>query len=183
MKILNDLIQQAQSSFKSDIFFMDHSPHWGSASPDYRTELRKCLSKYFQIHYPDQVNLTLTDLKKLPVTDRLFISISHCPEFGCFVISSKPVGLDVERLDRLKKEIIQRVCTEKELSEAPEPQLLWSAKEAVFKCSHLYKVLSDAKIDQWQTSQNETFQFSNANQLGWIKKSFTHMAALVVKNS
>lgn len=183
MKLLNDLIQQAHNSFKDESFFVDQSAHWGSSTSDYRTELRRSLKKYFQIYYPDQVNSTLTDLKKLPVTERFFISISHCPEFGCFVVSSKPVGLDVERLDRLKKEIIERVCTEKELADAPEPQLLWSAKEAVFKCSHVYKVLSDAKIDQWIPSQNETFQFSNANQLGWIKKSSTHMAALVVKNS
>lgn len=183
MILLTDLIKLAENKFKGETFFVDHSPHWGSSSPDYRTELRRSLSKYFQIHYPDQVNSTLTDLKKLPATEKYFISISHCPEFGCFVVSSKPVGLDVERLDRLKREIIERVCTEKELAAAPEPQLLWSAKEAVFKCSHLYKVLSDAKIDQWQASQNEMFQFSNSNQLGWIKKSSTHMAALVVKNS
>ncbi len=183
MNLLDDLIKQAKSQFPDHTFFIDQSTHWGSSSPDYRTELRRSLNKYFQVYHPDQVNPTLTDLKKLPVTEKFFISISHCPEFGGFVICTKPVGFDVERLDRLKKEIIERVCSEKELADAPEPQLLWSAKEAVFKCSHLYKVLSDAKIDQWQTSQNDMFQFSNGNQLGWIKKSSTHMAALVFKNN
>lgn len=67
-------------------------------------------------------------------------NISHSGEYVVCVISDKPVGIDIQKIDEYKLDVAKRVCNEKELLEienssdrASEFTKLWTQKEAVLK--------------------------------------------------
>lgn len=115
--------------------------------------------------------------------NHLFVSISHCKDLGVYVISSRPIGVDIEITSRLKKEVVQRVSTSTEMILTDEPQLLWPAKEALFKCESRFQVISEIKLDTWKKSQNQTHEFLSSNQIGWVQTFKTHTVAIAVKNN
>lgn len=79
----------------------------------------------------------------------LHISISHSHSKVACAVSAEPVGIDIERMDPIKLQLLRHVCTPEEkvyvLAGAPEdgfcedPAVLqrfyeiWTAKEAYFK--------------------------------------------------
>ncbi len=83
------------------------------------------------------------------------ISISHCEGFGAFVFvfeKNLSIGWDLEKKNRITEKIVGRISSEKELKSSPSPPLLWTAKEAVFKCfsnSQSFLLLSDGLISHW----------------------------------
>lgn len=70
-----------------------------------------------------------------PYSPKFSVSISHSPVGGGFAVVPKPfqVGLDIEDEARLTERIVDRVCLEGEMSDAPDWRHLFTAKEAVFK--------------------------------------------------
>ncbi len=75
-------------------------------------------------------------------------SISHCRDFCGTAVARKgrilSVGLDVERPGPLEEKIVKRICTQTELSRLDETvmsrndwaKLIFSAKEATYKCTY-----------------------------------------------
>lgn len=101
----------------------------------------------------------LLDLNNHPKTKDWNFSISHSDKIGGYVQSDQILGMDIERSERVQRRIIQRVSNEKEMAEAPGPDYLWTAKEAVFKALSL-EVMSQAVVCQWQPcSFDNTFKF------------------------
>ena len=104
-------------------------------------------------------NDSLLDLNKRPKTKDWNFSISHSDKVGGYIQSDQVLGMDIERSERVQRRIIQRVSSEKEMAEAPGPDYLWTAKEAVFKALSL-EVMSQAVVGQWlPTSFENTFKF------------------------
>lgn len=105
-------------------------------------------------------NDSLLNLNLRPKTKDWNFSISHSDKIGGYIQSDQILGMDIERSDRVQRRIIQRVSTEKEMAEAPGPDYLWTAKEAVFKALSL-EVMSQAVVEKWQkTAFADTFKFS-----------------------
>ena len=106
-----------------------------------------------------------------PVTS---ISVSHCPVAGGFVFSFNKkisLGLDMEQSHRVSLPVISRISTREEIRQAPARSLLWTAKEAVFKCvtsektDHKNLLLKDMLISKWKQKdpENRLFQFQVKN--------------------
>ena len=71
----------------------------------------------------------------------LFVSLSHSGEFVACAVSSKRIGIDLEKLRPVKDALINRVCTEDEKAfvySKSDPFAaffeIWTAKEAYLKC-------------------------------------------------
>ncbi len=81
------------------------------------------------------------------------ISISHSSEFVVVFISEKNIGIDFEDTRRNIEKVAARFLHEKEfqhIQNLENPQtatvLYWSAKEAIFKCSHEHGVQFNEQI-------------------------------------
>jgi len=110
------------------------SPQWGSDQPDFRTKIRTQIQQ--KIGASDDANMqSLEDLSQIPHHPDFKISISHSPMLGGFALveSSKGLGFDLEVQSRVRLPTIQRMSSPEEISLAPSPAHLWSAKEAAFK--------------------------------------------------
>lgn len=166
---------------ENDVFHIDIRPEWGQENISYRTEIRKGILDYLKAHHPDQVTKSIWDLDAPPVLNSLFVSISHCPKIGGFVLSSKSLGFDIEDTRRISQKIIDRVSTEEELKICPQFELLWPAKEATFKCSTEYYTIAHIHITSWTPSQNETYAFNNLTAEGWAFVDSDHSYALAFK--
>lgn len=104
-------------------------------------------------------NKNILDLNQIPKSGSYYFSISHSDVIGGYVQSDRIIGLDIERTDRVQRRIIQRVSTEKEMAEAPGPDYLWTAKEAVFKALSL-EVMSQVVIANWKSCElSQTYSF------------------------
>lgn len=94
------------------------------------------------------------------------ISISHCPILGGFIFSHDKnisLGLDVEKMDRVSLQLVQRVSDFDEVNEAPEVSFLWVAKEAAFKCipsGEQKHFLRDLFIFQWEEMEEGVYNFN-----------------------
>lgn len=66
--------------------------------------------------------------------DGPFFSLSHSYPYVALAVSSSPIGVDIESLDRLDKTPVTRYFAESEKEEFPELSKLWCYKEAIFKC-------------------------------------------------
>lgn len=67
----------------------------------------------------------------------VFVSIAHCDELIACAVDSRPIGIDVEKIQPVKPGMPERICTEEELAyvqNSPERFFeIWTAKEAWFK--------------------------------------------------
>lgn len=70
----------------------------------------------------------------------IHFSLSHCREAAACVVSSAPVGIDVESLSSYDAELVERVMNTEEqqlISRSPNPRLafirLWTMKESLLK--------------------------------------------------
>ena len=66
-----------------------------------------------------------------------FVSIAHCDDWVVCAVSSKPIGIDIEKIRPTKPGMLQKVCTPEELEYAQQEESrffeIWTAKEAYFK--------------------------------------------------
>ena len=110
-----------------------------------------------------------------PELSFLALSISHCKNLACFVFSPKDdspseklsIGLDIEKTSRVSRQIVSRISSPREKS--PSPSLLWTAKEASFKCFSKKKqalLLSDCFISNWKKSPFEKTYLFKAESKG-----------------
>ena len=74
----------------------------------------------------------------------IHFNMSHCKEAAICILSNKPVGIDVESVDRCRESLIRYTMNDEEarmIAEAEKPEVaftrLWTMKEAVVKRSGL----------------------------------------------
>lgn len=129
---------------------------------DLRKVLVKALEKESKKSLPQEEKDTLLDLNKQPKSTFTSLALSHCPTLGgiVFCFNKKiALGFDVERTSRVTHKTIKRISEQKELSLAPQPSLLWVAKEAAFKAvpnKNLF--LRHCIISQWK-EREDTYRF------------------------
>ena len=144
---------------------------------DFRKEIRREIYEYFDqalengelpnINYESQVQYDfkeILDLSKVPHPQWGGLSISHCPSQGIFVSSSqcKNLGVDIEEISRISREVLLRTCLEEEVDSAPSLAHLWTAKEAAFKSFYRLsppQTLSQIKIFDWNEKKNKAYHF------------------------
>jgi hypothetical protein len=130
---------------------------FSSSNPVHRLNIRMGIVESNVLTKEENDNLLNLSLR--PKTKEWNFSISHSDKIGGYIQSDQIIGMDIERSDRVQRRIIQRVSTEKEMAEAPGPDYLWTAKEAVFKALSL-DVMSQAVVGEWQPcSFAHTFKF------------------------
>lgn len=130
---------------------------FSSSNPVHRLNIRMGIVES-NVLTKEETNILL-DLSKRPKTNDWNFSISHSDKIGGYIQSDQILGMDIERSNRVQRRIIQRVSTEKEMAEAPGPDYLWTAKEAVFKALSL-EVMSQVVVCEWQPCLFEnTFKF------------------------
>lgn len=102
------------------------------------------------------------DLLLLPQHSQVAISLSHCRDAGLIGWATKPsrLGVDVEQWERISEVIINRVAPAAEVAACPQPRLLWSAKESVFKSqSDTVKLISSVEVFDWQVLESNRWSF------------------------
>ena len=134
----------------------------GHATPNQRSELRQQVintlkDKGIAIDQEEMLNL-----EHLPRLNKGDLSLSHSQKHQGFLFSQKCsfAGFDIEDPGRVSDPIIKRVSKEKEVQSAPDPSLLWVAKEAAFKMFSKTmgaKLLSEVSIDHWMPITDGVF--------------------------
>ncbi|MCO5113615.1 MAG: 4'-phosphopantetheinyl transferase superfamily protein [Bdellovibrionaceae bacterium] len=103
---------------------------WSSIYTDNRLLLRKDLYKRFQ--HP-----ALLNLDEVPKNLGQNVSISHCPVYGGYVVSDRPIGFDLEQWKRVSHPLVKRTCDETELAlledYIEDRAIFWSTKESAYK--------------------------------------------------
>ncbi len=184
MKPSEKILTLARTTFTSgEVFHADIQDTWGSVNPNYRIEIRAQILSYLKAHHPNEASDTILNLNAPPILSSLFVSISHCPGMGGFVLSSKSLGFDIEDTFRITQKIIDRVSSEDEIKACPQIELLWPAKEATFKCSTEFYTISHIQILKWAKSQNDTYSFSSLTVHGWAFLDSNHSYAIAIKKT
>ena len=146
------------------IVFDSQGPTWKK-----RLELRSLLIKDLGNsleNFSEDYKRKLLIPGKPPKLPEVSISISHCPVLGGFIFSHNKnisLGLDIEKMDRVNLQSIQRVSGFDEINESPEISFLWVAKEAAFKCvpSEGQKdFLKNFFIFNWQEAKTGVYHFN-----------------------
>ena len=126
---------------KAILYFENFSK--GKIGIEERNNLRQKLIKYIEAqkqvtfskrHFYRNSLLQLGTKPKCPFAS---LSISHCPYLGAFVIvfdTKISIGLDMENIQRITKKCLYRIALKEEIVQSPSLALLWTAKEASFKC-------------------------------------------------
>lgn len=145
---------------------------WGSAEANYRVNIRTSLKEVLQ---PGE---SADDLTKPPKSGVWSISISHAKHFGGWVAIPLParVGFDVEEDRRITPAIIERMSTEQERKDCPNPAFLWCAKEAYFKAlaQDQPQAITQLNISDWELVEPDFYSFKSSPHKaghGWVLKS------------
>ena len=139
---------------------------WGSLQPESRRKIRLGIVEHLKKNNlplsPDD-ELALLNLKAVPKIKGLALSISHCQSLGGYALSqtARSLGFDIEDKIAIKKRVVERVAGLDEIQRAPDYQMLWSAKEAVWKSLiRQPSPLPSIKIASWQLHGSEVFTFT-----------------------
>jgi hypothetical protein len=117
---------------------------------DLRTALYQYLKDSKNFVFEDALDLRNVP-QKIGASDRdYYSSLTHTDEVGVYVFDAHPIGVDLENRERVKPEVVERVCKPKELSLHQNIQMLWSIKEASFKAIPFIvqpKVVTDITVN------------------------------------
>lgn len=160
-----EAIEQCFPGINLKIFLDDD---WGSEAHEFRLCLRKAIISKLTSpgsSVSKQVSDTLLDLTRPPQLNDLKISISHAQGLGGWVQAetSSELGFDIEVSSRLRIHPVKRISSPQELTSAPSPAHLWTAKEASFKAlSYKYSLqtLSQIETQKWIPLQNQWWLFN-----------------------
>lgn len=166
MIFFRKIYDQVITSIKSEVFYADVRSEWGSQNTNHRMLIRKGLLEYLKRDHPAEIEDSIWDLESPPVLKSLKVSISHCHGLGGFVVCSRSIGFDVEEKSRLTPKLVERISNPAEMKLAPHHELLWTAKEAVFKCSTQYVMITQINIDAWAPI-NDLYHFNTLDAEGW----------------
>lgn len=137
-----------------------------------RFEIRSKVYDYLKSRFHTALEEIL-DLRNIPQkifvnNQEWYISISHTEKIGVWILSSKPVGIDLEKRSRVNLDVIKRVCSERELSNTDDLNSLWSIKESALKSIPYLiqpKVISQIIVNKATISstQDSIFKIIEAN--------------------
>lgn len=138
------------------------SPVFASNAPEFRNKLRASL--YQRIQEP-----SLLDLTQIPRLQHGFVSISHCPTLGGYVLSKDPVGFDIEESSRVEWRFVERMWHPDDVK-GPTPAAHWCAKESIFKAlaDQQPAVISQIAVNGWETKEENIFIFSSNSGEGVV---------------
>lgn len=131
---------------------------WSSEAPDYRRTIRENLLSDLQkfVFVSDSQREVMLDLMQIPQHPLAGISISHNRKCGGYALNpeSGNLGMDVEVVARVKSGVVARASETEELTNAPSPAALWTAKEAALKSFNgvtgAPEIIADVHIGNWQ---------------------------------
>ena len=156
------------------------SERWGANHADGRLLIRRALTA--ELGGPPQEDLTLR-----PQLPEWSLSISHTQDYGGWIAVPSPgrlysIGLDIERRERLNREILARVCTFEELAAAPDPAFLWVAKEACYKALAgplQPKTMVEVRVHDWSPQfALWSFAHQGGRGRGWVATDQTRLYAV-----
>jgi hypothetical protein len=140
---------------------------WGAAEAGYRDNIRASLREVLK---PEE-----NDLSKPPKSNTWSISISHAKHFGGWVAVPLParIGFDVEEGRRISPAVIERMSTEQERKDCPNPAFLWCAKEAYFKAlaQDQPQAITQLNISDWECVEADLYSFKampHKPGRGWV---------------
>lgn len=163
---------------------------WGSQSEGFRTRLREDIFARYNV----KNQLTARTFSNLPELETGFVSISHAPKLGGYAHSKAPIGFDLEDPQRIKADIVSRVSFPEELTNSPQPDWLWVAKEATFKAlrgPRQPQVISAINI-RWENFNSPGLmaftcanlsQFSTVDGSGFVFQIRNHLAGIFCLNA
>ncbi|WP_297100053.1 4'-phosphopantetheinyl transferase superfamily protein [uncultured Draconibacterium sp.] len=103
------------------------------------------------------------------INSDLNISITHSADLAAIILSDKNIGIDVEQRHRNIDKVVTRFACPAEIEfieKSNDPQLvkilLWSAKEAIFKCCGIQGVQFNEQIKITPFDYNAQSNFSGA---------------------
>lgn len=138
-------------------FKMRVEARWGSQNQDHRRHLRA------EIHKALALSEDISDLSRPPRSASHSISISHTIALGGWVSVSRPwqVGFDIESTARITEALITRMATANEIASSPRHELLWGAKESLFKAlaEQQPRTASQVQIGPWKDLGAGCFYF------------------------
>ena len=133
-----------------------------------RFELRNALYNFLKRQkkfiFEDALDLRTVPQKIGIRRKNYYSSLSHTEETGAFAFDSSPIGVDIEKREKIKKEIVARVSQKMEMALDSNFQLIWSIKEAAFKAIPFMvqpKTVSEIKIERIEsitTKKNSPIQ-------------------------
>ena len=130
-------VGEIQSFFSDSDLHVFISEDFASAKDDYREKLRKHIIEKLGVENLSTHEISeLQNLESPPRLNDTQISISHCHIAGGFVSSKGDnfsLGFDLEEISRINKAIVERVCSEADVTVVPELTSLWGVKESSFK--------------------------------------------------
>lgn len=155
---------------------------------DLRTSLYNHLKEKMNFIFEDALDLRNVPQKIGVPTKDYYSSLSHTEELGLFVLDTAPIGVDYETKDRIKKEIIERVCTKEEMNLHTNIQLLWSIKEAAFKAIPFIvqpKTMTDITVNKITLLKNTSLKgFESYSFTAVLKKAAsTKIEGICLSNS
>ena len=119
----------------------------------------------------------------------LNISISHSDYFVAVFISEKCIGIDVENCERDISKVTNRFLhpseiefVEKNTDKQHLKIILWSAKEAIFKCCNEQRIQFNREIivQPFQVKENENF---SGKRTGNMQASYFNLCFFYVENN
>lgn len=150
------------------------SLNWGAQTLHSRTQIRTAISNALQ-DLGDADIQALENLGETPHLHDWSVSISHTHNAGGWFAAHRPtqIGWDVERCERIKPVILQRVCTEDEMTAAPESAFLWCAKESFFKALEDFQpvAIPQLTISDWHRVEQNLWSwrgFGPRNGTGFL---------------
>lgn len=136
---------------------------WGAQTIGYRREIRQSIASTLSDWRHEDFR-TLHELDQPPRPFNYSISISHTRDFGGWIAVPRPaqIGWDIELKDRIRPDLVERVCDTEDISMAPEAGFLWCAKEAFFKSleDDQPDVLTVLNIGEWKKTPGGTYTFA-----------------------
>jgi 4'-phosphopantetheinyl transferase EntD len=133
---------------------------WSGQSRHHRSKIRESITDTLADLTESDVE-DITDLAYPPRPHLWCVSISHTLEGGGWMAVRRPlqVGWDIEMKDRIRLAVIERVCSKKEIHDAPLPALLWCAKEAYFKAleDEQPSTVVQIEISGWEALDKSTW--------------------------
>lgn len=158
---------------KAPKLIIDLNKSWGAEHPTHRLDIRQgILMKFPQADSQQLLNLQNPPSRPLGTSDSPSFSVSHTIGLGGYAASAHgSVGFDIELVNRVTAKIAARVSIGEELALAPNPSVLWVAKEATFKS--LLPLRQPSTLSQFETfrwkkidSLFETFLLKQPEQFG-----------------
>ena len=117
--------------------------HFGNPSSQYPAgqEMKKAVEGWRAViagalHCPPEEAPLRYDAQGKPMTDGLYLSISHSRELAACAVADRPVGLDVELVRPAPRRVWEHLSPEERIYAADDAAFfrLWTAKEALLKC-------------------------------------------------